>query len=219
MATVERPYDRGKRRGVRLMSSFGNDLRDARVSLGLSQAAVASAVRMPASKISRIERSELPSLSIIDAALIASAVGLDLSLKTYPGGGPIRDAAQARRINGLLAHVAEPLLNRTEAPLPQRDGVPDQRSWDALISDADEDIGVELEVKLYDAQAQTRRIKLKWRDSGVARCLLVVADTKHNRRVLREFSEYFAEWPRLATKDVLDALEAGRLPPTGLILF
>jgi hypothetical protein len=80
-------------------------------------------------------------------------------------------------------------------------------------------MGVELEVKLYDAQAQTRRINLKWRDSGVARCLLVVADTKHNRRVLREFPAYFSEWPRLRAQDVLDCLAAGRLPATGLILL
>ncbi|MGI8928550.1 MAG: hypothetical protein ACR2H0_03655 [Candidatus Limnocylindrales bacterium] len=41
-----------------------------------------------------------------------------------------------------------------------------------------------MEQRLYDVQAQTRRILLKWRDSGVERLLLVLADTRVNRRVL-----------------------------------
>lgn len=119
----------------------------------------------------------------------------------------------------LLKFAARPLRHGTEVALPSRDGALEQRSWDATISDADETMGLELEVKLYDAQAQTRRIQLKWRDSGLERMLLVVADTKGNRRVLREFSEYFSVWPRLRKHDVLTALAAGRLPPTGMILF
>lgn len=79
--------------------------------------------------------------------------------------------------------------------------------------------GVELEQRLYDVQSQTRRILLKWRDSGAERLLLVLADTRTNRRVLEEFQEYFQELPRLRTSHVLKLLEAGRRPPTGLILF
>jgi transcriptional regulator with XRE-family HTH domain len=219
MATSQRAYDRGIRRGERLMQTFGAEIRDARLSRGLSQATVGAAARMPASKLSRIERARLPSLSLLDAAVLANAVGLDFTARTYPGGSAIRDAGQARRMAALLRFAAIPLRNRTEVPLPSRDGAPEQRSWDATISDPSETMGVELEAKLYDAQAQTRRIHLKWRDSGLERMLLVVADTKGNRRVLREFGEYFDAWPRLRTHDCLATLANGRLPPTGLILF
>jgi hypothetical protein len=71
----------------------------------------------------------------------------------------------------------------------------------------------------YDIQARARRIELKRRDGGLDRFLLVVADTKSNRRVLREFSDYFTDLPRLNASTVLDMPRAGRLPPTGLILL
>jgi hypothetical protein len=98
-------------------------------------------------------------------------------------------------------------------------GIPEQRAWDALLSDADGETGVELEQRLYDVQSQTRRILRKWRDSGVERLLLVLADTRVNRHVLAEFPDYFREVPRLKTSLVLRALETGRRPPTGTILF
>ena len=86
-------------------------------------------------------------------------------------------------------------------------------------SDPAGETGLELEQRLYDVQSQTRRILLKWRDSGVERLLLVVANTRGNRRVLREFPDYFRELPVLNMGQVLRMLEAGQRPPTGMILF
>ena len=103
--------------------------------------------------------------------------------------------------------------------MPVRDGIPERRAWDALIRDSDGETGVELEQRLYDVQSQTRRLMLKWRDSGVERLLIVLADTRCNRRALAEFPDYFQAVPRLKTSKVLDLLEAGQRPPTGLIFF
>jgi hypothetical protein len=47
----------------------------------------------------------------------------------------------------------------------------------------------------------------------------VVADTKHNRRVLAEFADLLADLPRLRTANALAALRAGRHPGTGHILL
>ena len=154
----------------------------------------------------------------MDAAVIVSAVGLELSARTFPGGAAVRDAGHAKKLVELMRHAAAPLRIRFEVPLPERVGVIEQRNWDATISDLNETTGVELESALYDVQSQTRRIQNK-RRQGVDRLLVVVADTNRNRRVLREFPDYFAEWPRLRTATVIAELEAGRLPPTGLILF
>lgn len=175
---------------------------------------------MSASMVSRFEAGRLPNLSLVDAVVLADVVGLDLSIKAFPGRQPTRDAGHARRLSGLLQHAEHPLICRTEVQLPRRpDGIPEQRAWDATISDATGVTGVELEQRLYDVQAQTRRVHLKWRDSGVDDFLLVVAATASNRRALREFESYFEELPRLGTSRVLVDLRAGRRPPTGLILF
>lgn len=186
---------------------------------GASQQSIARATRMSQPQVSRIEAGQVRRLSIVDAVLMADAVGLDLSLKVFPGRQPTRDAAHAKRLRSLLAHVAAPLRFRTEVPLPPRDGVPEQRAWDAVVYGTDGDTGVELELRLHDVQAQTRRIHLKWRDSGAERLLLVIADSAANRRALRSFPEYFADLPRLRTATVVAAFEAGTRPPSGYLLF
>jgi transcriptional regulator with XRE-family HTH domain len=166
--TVQRLYDRGARRGYRVLQTLAADLREARLALGLSQCDVGVATRMPTSKISRVEHAKLPSLSFVDAAQIATAVGLDLAVKTYPGGPALRDVGQVKRVARFVAHIARPLAYRTEVPLPPRDGAPEQRSWDLTISDGQDAVGVEFEMVIHDAQAQTRCIHLKARDGGLS---------------------------------------------------
>ncbi len=78
---------------------------------------------------------------------------------------------------------------------------------------------MEFESRLSDVQELTRRHNLKRRDDAAQHFLLVVADTDHNRRVLREFATLFSELPRLRTARVLAQLRAGHHPPTGFMLF
>ena len=50
-------------------------------------------------------------------------------------------------------------------------------------------IAFEAETRLYDVQAQVRRILAKFADGHADRVILVLADTRHNRTVLREARE------------------------------
>ena len=186
---------------------------------GTGQAAVARAARVSTSTISRIESAKLEHLSVREAIVVADAVGLDLSIKSYPGRRATRDQAHAKRLTSFLAHVASPLRFATEVALPHRDGVFEQRAWDAMLFSDDGHTGVELEQRLHDVQAQTRRIMLKWRDSGADRLLLLIANTSHNRAVLETFPEYFVELPALAADDVMAAISRGERPPTGYVLI
>ena len=95
----------------------------------------------------------------------------------------------------------------------------EMRAWDAMIFSAAGDTGVELETRHYDVQAQTRRILREWRDSGAKHLLLLVADTETNRRVLREFADYFAELPIIRTETLLRLLGSGTSPGTGCALI
>ncbi|HEY5488448.1 MAG TPA: hypothetical protein VIK00_01305, partial [Candidatus Limnocylindrales bacterium] len=153
------------------------------------------------------------------ALVVADAVGLDLSARTYPGRRATRDAGHAKRLTAFLAHVAPPLRFATEVGLAQRDGAFEQRAWDAMIFGSDGDTGIELEQRLYDVQAQSRRIMLKWRDSGADGLPLLIADTSHNRTVLEALPEYFSELPALDEASVLTALSRGERPPTGHVLI
>jgi transcriptional regulator with XRE-family HTH domain len=212
-------YWRARRRAERILRELGMEIRSARLSAGSSQASVAAAARISRSNVSRIESAHLLKLSIREAILLADAVGLNLSIKAYPGREPTRDAGHARRLKALLANVTSPLGVRLEVPLPPRAGALEQRAWDALISATDGETGVELEIRLHDMQSQTRRILLKWRDSGVERLLLVIADSDANRRAIRLYPDYLSALRRLRRADVVAALKAGRRPPTGYVLF
>lgn len=162
---------------------------------------------------------KLRSLTIVDAVVLGDAVGLDVSFKAYPGRSATRDAAHGRKLIGFLGHVASPLRYRLEVLLPPTEGVPEQRAWDAMIFGPDGDVGVELEMRLYDMQAQARRIFRKWRDSSASRLLMLINDTRASRAVLGEFDAYFGDLPRLKTALVIRMLATGQLPSSGYVLI
>lgn len=201
------------------MKLLAEELREARLMGGLSQQAVADAARISREQISRIEGGRVPTLSIIRASRIAAVLGLDLSVRVYPNGGPLRDAAHAERLRRLLVHVRSPLTSRTEVPLRLTDGARDQRAWDALILGAGWTTAVEMEMRIRDGQALERRINLKRRDDPTDGFLLLVADTRTNRRILHEHPGLVQDLPRLRAAEVLAPLESGRCPPTGLVFI
>jgi hypothetical protein len=114
-------------------------------------------------------------------ALIAAVLGFDLSIRTYPVGDPIRDAAQQALVERLHARLHPSLRWQSEVPLPI---IGDRRAWDAVIRGPSLVVAVEAETRLHDVQALTRRLALKQRDGGMDHVVLLVSDTRHNRQVL-----------------------------------
>lgn len=96
----------------------------------------------------------------------------------------------------------------TEVPLPI---ATDLRAWDAVIEGADWRRPVEAETVLDDIQALERRLALKVRDGRVDGVILVVADTRRNRRALAAAPVAFAVFDRNARR-ILRNLAAGRDP-------
>jgi transcriptional regulator with XRE-family HTH domain len=218
MATSERTYERGEARGRKALTTFGEEVRERRIELGLSQEAVSAAARLSRPRYTRIEAAKVETLTIMEVARIACVLGLDVPLKVYPGGDPLRDAASVARLDVLGSRVARPLRFRTEVVLPRRNEYPEQRAWDAEVRGAGLRTTFELEMQIRDAQAVERRITLKRRDDPPDRFVLLVAATRHNRRVLREHPRFFADLPHLRPSTVYRALEAGRHPPSALVL-
>ena len=186
MTTRYRPLDRGTERGRRLRTTVGDEIKNARVNRDLTLGAVCDAVGVSASTGSRLERGLLEHVDVMLLARMCSVVGLDLSIKTYPGGQPIRDAAQMALLRTFAAAIHPSLVWATEVPLP---GVGDQRAWDGLIRGPDWSYGVEIETAPRDGQATLRRLALKARDGQVHGVLLVLADTRQARAFTREIHE------------------------------
>jgi hypothetical protein len=142
-------------------------------------------------------------------ARIASVVGLDLSLRTYPNGSPFRDKAHLALIQRLRERLSPELSVRTEVPLP----VPgDLRAWDLVILGAGEPIGVEAETRLIDLQALARRMALKMRDGGIGRVILLVSASRGNRLAVRlAAAALLASYP-IAGRMALNAVAQGKDP-------
>lgn len=186
---------------------------------GKSQRDVGRAVGMSYSQVGRIERAVLPAVGVHQLARIGAVVGLDVRVRAYAGPQPLRDAAQIALLERLRERLAPSLVIRTEVPLPI-DG--DLRAWDAVIAGFDpiaDVLHVEGETRLYDAQAQFRRIALKARDGGVDTVLIVVADTPRNRAAVRAAGAMVREAYPIAPRVALNALATGRHPGGSSLIF
>jgi len=215
---VERVLARANRLFDRHAHELGDEFRERRVTIGMSQAQIASAARVPRNRYGRIENGRCPNLTLAEIERIASVLGLDASVRAYPAGPSVRDAGQARKLSSFLSLVHPPLASRTEVSLPIVEGRPDRRAWDAVVFNGRARCAIELEMRLRDVQALLRRIDLKRRDDPTERFVLLIADTRRNRLVLAEFAAMFVDLPRRRPSDVRAALSAGQLPRTGLLL-
>lgn len=201
--------DRGREQAERIIRTTADEVRRSRRSSGLSIETVARSVGMSQSTFGRIERCELPGVTVAQLALACAAVGLRFSARAYPEGDPIRDAGQVRLIERFRLHLPDTVGWRTEVPLP----VPgDLRAWDGQCRFGRIIVGVEAEMRLADVQALDRRIALKSRDGGIATVILVLADTVGNRRRLAEHREALRASFPLDTRAILGAVRAGRPP-------
>ena len=206
MATKARKVDIGTARGSELSVRAGREVRQARVDRGLSLEAVGHAVSLSVSQVSRIERGLVAKVSVRDLARLHAVVGLELSIKSYPAGQPIRDRAHIELLSDLRKQLHQSLGWSIEVPLP----IPgDRRSWDAVVRGDTWRYGVEAETAPRDAQALVRRIQLKERDASIDGVLLLVGRTVQTRRFVQEAGELLRSVFRIDGVRALELLRAG----------
>ncbi len=209
MAARERPIDRGRRLARRAAVALGEELRNARIAAGVSQRRVAEAAGCSSSQVSRLERGLLRVVTFDLVARIAAVLGLDLSVRLFPEGDPIRDAAHAALLERFRRRLHPGLRWRAEVPIGQPG---DSRAWDGHIDGRGFTLGVEGESRLHDLQAQSRRWNLKRRDGFVDHVIVLVADTRTNRAALAAGREAWRADLPLDGPEILAALAEGRDP-------
>ena len=188
---------------------IGEQLRTGRHVLGLTQAQVARSLRISQSEVSRRERGRSASLAGRELTRHAAAVGLRLSIKLWPVGGGVRDAAQVRYTAAFVARVGRLWKVTLEAPIPIAG---DLRAVDVVLTSPTLVIAVEVITRLADLQAQIRAAQLKARDVGAGRLILVVAGTHANRAALGTVRATLVESFDTDTRRILADLAAGRDP-------
>jgi transcriptional regulator with XRE-family HTH domain len=215
MGTRERPSDRGRRRAREHLDRVASDVRLARVGAGLSLRDVGAAADVDHVALWMFERRRRD-LRLEDLSAVCQVLSLDLTLRAYPAGDPIRDAAHARLLARFKARLHPRLRWSTEVPLP----IPGElRAWDAMVAGPGWRTAVEAETAINDVQALERKLALKTRDGGADHVLLLVADTRRNRRAIDTAPAAFTELP-LRNRHVLRDLGAGRQPSgNGLVIL
>jgi transcriptional regulator with XRE-family HTH domain len=219
MGSKQRAVDRGSARARVALLDLAAEIRKARETHGLSQAVVGGAVGLSASQISRLELGEVQNASIWALSRILAVVGLDMSILAYPTGAPMRDAAQLALLARFCELVPDCVQRRTEVPLPIAG---DLRAWDLLLRVGARQVAVEAETRPRDMQALLRRVALKRRDDPRIGdvLLLLLADTRHNRALIREHGPTLsADFPA-SGPELRRALIAGHDPGgSGVILM
>lgn len=164
---------------------------------------------MSHAQVGRIERGKVVDPTIGQLARLASAVGLDLSVRLYPGTDAVRDAAHLRLLERFRRGLHPRLGWRTEVPLAL-DG--DRRAWDAVVRGDGWRAHVEAETRIADVQALQRRLALKMRDGHADRLILVVARTRTNTATLAAVRGAMATMFPLSHREVVARLREGDDP-------
>jgi transcriptional regulator with XRE-family HTH domain len=149
------------REGDRLLrraaARFGEEIRVLRLRRGISQAAVARAVGVHRSVVSRLEAGD-PSVSLRTRARVATVVGAELALGCYPRGRPtIVDAAQARLVEALLRMRDARWAPTLEAPVPG----PGARSTDLRVDAGHDTVLIEVESRIQGLEGIIRECQGK----------------------------------------------------------
>ncbi|HEY4633549.1 MAG TPA: helix-turn-helix transcriptional regulator [Candidatus Limnocylindrales bacterium] len=215
MGTRERRQDRGRLRADRCSRDTGQDIRRTRRGAGVSLRVAGAAVGLSHSTFCRIERGELPNVTVRELSLACAAVGLELSIRAYPDADPIRDAAHAALLERVRLLLPSGAVWRTEVPLPIAG---DRRALDAVTVLERARVVFEAETRLGDMQDVGRKLELKRRDGRVEILVLVVADTRHNRVVLAAHRKALRGAFPLDSREIRAALAAGRAPRASGIL-
>jgi transcriptional regulator with XRE-family HTH domain len=216
MPTRQRAVDLGTARGRKAVADIARELELARLNHGLSYTEIGRAVSLSDSQVGRIARGRSPSLSIELASRLLAVVGLELSVRAYPKGQPVRDAAHLGLLDAFRSQIHPSLRWRTEVPLPV---IGDLRAWDAIVGGRDWDLAIEAETRPPDLQALDRRLALKQRDGGIDSVILLLSDTRHNHELVRGNDAWVSTRFPVVGRRALELLSAGANPGGSSIVF
>lgn len=216
MTVRTRILDQARVRARVVRIEIGSAIRAARLATGLPLREVGRVLGRSVSWLSRVERGLVASVAIDDLVVVSAAVGLKLWVTTFAAERAIRDAPQLELLRRFRARIGETWAWSYEVVVPI---ARDQRAADAVIRLGSAAVVIEAFTRFADAQAQLRAVRLKARDIGIGRIVIVAAATRANRDALGLAGDVLASDFPLGTRAVLRALAAGRDPgANGVVL-
>lgn len=192
-----------------LRADAGRELCLARHMAGATMQQVVERIGCSKSTVSRIERGRSPRVTLERIVLIGAAVGLRPSLRFFPTQRPVRDEGQMELLAAFTRRMHPAWLHRHELPMPRAG---DLRAADQVSSIQGCRILVEAYRRFVDYQAQVRAVRGKQRDLGTERVVIVVEDTRVNRRAIQAAGAELRRSFPLAARKLFAALAAGQDP-------
>ncbi len=188
-----------------------------RHAAGLSQSAVASVIGRSRQLVGLVEGGDVQ-VGIGLLAAYGAAVGLDVSIKAFDGGSPLRDAGQLPLLGRFQISIRQGDW-RIESEVPVLQDARDRRAFDLVLRRRSVVVAIEGISHLSDGQDQVRRIVLKQQAAGIPIAVIVLADTRHNRMAARMAAPTLEPAFPMAPRAVMQALRAGKPPAENGIVF
>jgi transcriptional regulator with XRE-family HTH domain len=215
-----RPLDSGRSRARFLKQRFGEELRVARVSAGLTQSQLALRASVSQPLVSAVERG-VRGTSIEVASRLASASGCELGLRLFPADGVgLSDSGQLAMAEAIVAAASSLWHARLEVPVNSSD----RRAADLVLEGPNEVLHVEIERGLVNFQAQLRSATLK-RDALAARydlpvrLILALPDRRSARLVVQQMGVVLARTLPARSAQIRRTLMTGEPLEADGILF
>jgi transcriptional regulator with XRE-family HTH domain len=209
----QRVIDREATRLARLDASrIAQELRELRLGLGVSQAALARVVGVTRSVVCELEAGD-PTVGLEIRRRTAIALGADLRINVYPGATPmLHDAAHARIIERLLARRHRRWRAEVEARVPGRA----RASTDVRLSAPGTIVLIEVETHVRRWEETVRRCFEKRDEVRQAEdegtrvfAVLCLPPTRHHRELVAGLSESIRVAFPTASERLRQALEEG----------
>ncbi len=210
------PVDEARRHARRQLDDLIRDLRDARHAAGLSQRRVAAAMGVSPQLVSWWE-SGGGTPDQVQAAAWGATLGLDVPVRSFLAGSPLRDAPQLRVLARCRPFLGNQWRWDTEvrvSPDPR-----DRRAVDAVLERDGMSIGVEVISRLTDAQAQVRAAIQKRDAADLDRMLLILGNTRYNRAAVRAAQPTLGPTFPVLGRAALRTIRHGYLPPIDGLAF
>ncbi len=197
----DRPRARVARVADRRLRRVVQDLADTivrqRLDSGVSQIALAGAAGVSRAYLCEIEAGRaMPSLDVL--ARLAAALGGEVSVRIYPGSGPmVRDHLQVAMVEALLQMTDRSWGPRLEVPV----AAPTRGFADLLLHDPSRGQAVEVEIhsqlrrveqQLRWSQAKAEALSLSLPPGTEMHRLLLLRSTETNRRLVAVNQTLFA---------------------------
>jgi transcriptional regulator with XRE-family HTH domain len=194
-----------------LASSFGREIRIARMTAGLTQGDLARLAGLSQQQASKAEQGALD-ISLEARCRLAAACGHELGWRLYPVATVrLRDSGQMALARAIVAAAHESWQARLEVPIAPGNS----RAADLLLIGPAEIIHIEIERALVDFQAQLRSAQLK-REALAAnearpiRLVIAVPDSRSSRARLAPLRQLVTQTMPAESRPIWQAIEGGQ---------